>query len=46
MALVERWLPGSEPTAENLGTAKYLENEYWNRMGMAVANGIAMALKG
>ena len=46
MVLVERWLPGHEPTADNLGTAKWLEDEYWKRMEMAVANGIAMTLKG
>ena len=46
MALGERWLPGSAPTADNLGTAKWLEDNYWNRMEIAVANGIAMALKG
>ncbi|WP_338522415.1 hypothetical protein NUH87_19970 [Pseudomonas batumici] len=46
MALVERWLPGFEPTAHNLGTAKWLEDNYWKRMEIAVANGIAVALKG
>ncbi|WP_268799068.1 DUF6890 family protein [Pseudomonas huanghezhanensis] len=46
MALVDRWLPGSEPTAHNLGTAKYLEDEHWKRMEIAVSNGIAKALKG
>ena len=46
MALVDRWLPGFEPTSDNLGTAKWLEEEYWKRMEIAVANGIAMAWKG
>ena len=46
MALTERWLPGVEPTADNLGTAKWLEDEHWKRMEIAVANGIVMALKG
>lgn len=46
MALTERWLPGAEPNADNLGTAKWLENEYWKCMEIAVANGIAMAFKG
>lgn len=46
LALNERWLPGAEPTADNLGTAMWLESEYWKRMEIAVANGIGMALKG
>ncbi|EPM68878.1 hypothetical protein A584_16278 [Pseudomonas syringae pv. theae ICMP 3923] len=46
MALTERWMPGAEPTADNLGTAKWLEDEYWKRMEIAVSNGIAVALKG
>ncbi|WP_271105109.1 DUF6890 family protein [Pseudomonas tohonis] len=46
LALTERWLPGAPPTADNVGTAKWLEDEYWRRMQIAVANGIAMALNG
>jgi len=46
MALVARWLPGAEPTVENLGTAKWLEDEHWRRMEIAVANGIAKAFQG
>jgi len=46
MALTERWLPGAEHTADNLGTAKWLEDEHWKRMEIAVANGIAKAWKG
>ncbi|GAB7531603.1 hypothetical protein PS3A_40170 [Pseudomonas sp. 3A(2025)] len=46
MALNRRWLPGAEPSIENLGTAKFLEDEYWRRAEMAVANGIAHALNG
>jgi hypothetical protein len=46
MALTERWLPGAEPSADNLGTAKWLEDEHWKRMEIAVANGIAIAFKG
>jgi hypothetical protein len=29
-----------------MGTAKWLEDEYWKRMEFAVANGIAHALNG
>lgn len=46
MAQLQRWLPGAEPTIENLGTALFLENEHWRRAEIAVANGIAVALKG
>ena len=46
MALSSRWLPGAEPTPEVMGTAKWLEDEFWRRMEMAVANGIAFALNG
>ena len=46
MALSSRWLPGEEPTPEVMGTAKWLEDEYWKRMEFAVANGIAHALNG
>ena len=46
VALANRWLPGAEPTAEVMGAAKWLEDEYWKRMEFAVANGIAHALNG
>ena len=46
MALVARWLPGEAPTADNMGTAKWLEDQHWQRMEIAVANGIARAFKG
>ena len=46
MALASRWLPGQEPTPEVMGTAKWLEDEHWKRMEIAVANGIVHALKG
>jgi len=46
MALTNRWLPGAEPTPEVMGTAKWLEDEFWRRTEIAVANGIALALNG
>ena len=46
MALSSRWLPGEEPTPEVMGTAKWLEDELWKRMEIAVANAIALALNG
>ncbi|WP_419711600.1 DUF6890 family protein [Pseudomonas sp. NFX224] len=46
MTLSRRWLPGAEPTPEVMGAAKWLEDEHWRRMEIAVANGIAHALNG
>ena len=46
MALTHRWLPNAEPSVENMGTAKWLEDEYWKRMEIAVANGICTAFNG
>jgi hypothetical protein len=46
MALVARWLPGEPPTAENMGTAKWLEDQHWHRTEIAVANAIGRAFKG
>ncbi|MGT3071955.1 DUF6890 family protein [Pseudomonas putida] len=46
VALHQRWLPGTDPSIENLGTAKWLEEEYWRRTEIAVANAIAHALNG
>jgi hypothetical protein len=46
LALTQRWLPGAVPTIENMGTAKWLDDEHWRRMEMAVANGISIAFNG
>jgi hypothetical protein len=46
LALAHRWLPGEEPSSEVMGTAKWLEDNHWKRMEIAVANGIAHALNG
>ena len=46
VALTIRWLPGADLTIENMGTAKWLEDEHWRRMEIAVSNGIAYALNG
>ncbi|WP_413814094.1 DUF6890 family protein [Pseudomonas chlororaphis] len=46
LALADRWLPGAPPTVDNLGTAKWLEDEHWRRMEIAIANGISRAFNG
>jgi|TARA_R110002124_G_scaffold78820_2_gene210143 hypothetical protein len=45
VALRTKWLPQSEED-DDLGTALYLENQYWENMQIAVANGIGKALNG
>ncbi|WP_370844220.1 DUF6890 family protein [Pseudomonas putida] len=46
LALADRWLPGADRTPETLGTAKWLEDEHWRRMEIAIANGISRAFNG
>lgn len=43
LALAERWLPGRPADTDTLGTALWLERDYWQKMEIAVANGIARA---
>ncbi|WP_172449194.1 DUF6890 family protein [Bowmanella denitrificans] len=45
LALRAKWLPHSNDD-DDLGTALYLENQYWQNMAISVANGIAKAMKG
>jgi hypothetical protein len=47
MAVLSRkWFPGREPDAQAMGEALYLEKDYWEKMSVAVANGIGKAFKG
>jgi hypothetical protein len=46
LALADRWLPDADRSPETLGTAKWLEDEYWRRTELAIANGISRAWKG
>ncbi|WP_296059607.1 hypothetical protein [uncultured Amphritea sp.] len=41
-----RWFPTIEPTEDSMAEAIWLENSYWERHSVAVANGIAKAFKG
>jgi hypothetical protein len=45
-ALSRRWFPGRGVTAESMGEALFLEQDYWEKMSVAVTNGIARAFKG
>lgn len=46
VTLARKWFPGRQPDGECLAEALHLETDYWERMKLAVANGIAMAFKG
>lgn len=41
LALSRRWFPLREPSTESMGEALWLEKDYWEKMAIAVANGIA-----
>jgi hypothetical protein len=45
-ALAAKHLPSHPPTAENLGRAKWLEQQYWECFEISTANAISNALKG
>ncbi|WP_241666561.1 DUF6890 family protein [Jejubacter calystegiae] len=40
------YLPGENDAPENLARAAWLDNRYWENFRIAVANGIALAIKG
>ena len=46
LALARRWFPHREPSEESMGEALWLEKDHWEKMTIAVANGIAKAFKG
>lgn len=43
--LSRKWFPGREVNIQSMGEAMHLEKDYWEKMGIAVANGIARAFK-
>ena len=45
-ALSRKWFPMFEPDAQTMGEAIWLENDHWEKMSIAVANGIAKSIKG
>ncbi|MDG9666725.1 hypothetical protein ONV78_03180 [Hahella sp. CR1] len=45
-AYAAKWLSAQEPSEDALGLALFLERDYWSKHEIAVANGIAKALKG
>ena len=46
VALSLHWFPQRELSEESMGEALWLEKDYWEKMSMAVANGIAKAFRG
>jgi len=46
MTLAEHWLPHSPADDETMARALWLEKEYWKRMRICVANGVARAFSG
>lgn len=45
-AFARKWFPGREMSEDSLAEALFLETDYWEKMSVAVANGIAKAFKG
>lgn len=41
-----KWFPARNVTTRSMGEALFLEKDFWQKQGKAVANGIAMAFKG
>ncbi|MDK2956529.1 MAG: hypothetical protein PWQ57_2025 [Desulfovibrionales bacterium] len=46
IALAGKWLPGRAADARTLGEALWLEQDYWEKMSVAVCNGVVKAFKG
>ncbi|GFM34203.1 hypothetical protein LN040_03885 [Desulfovibrio subterraneus] len=44
--LVHRWLPGRAVDAQSMAEAVLLEKDYWEKMAVAVTNGVAKAFNG
>ncbi|WP_371924878.1 hypothetical protein [Endozoicomonas sp. SCSIO W0465] len=44
--LAGHWLPNFPPDEETMARALWLEKEYWQRMRVCVANGVARAFSG
>ena len=46
VALSFRWFPQRDLSKESMGEALWLDKDYWEKMSVAVANGIAKAFRG
>ncbi|WP_034633363.1 DUF6890 family protein [Maridesulfovibrio bastinii] len=41
-----KWFPGREIDTDSMSEALFLEKDYWEKMSVAVCNGIAKAFRG
>jgi hypothetical protein len=46
VALSRKWFPGRAVDAEAMAEALWLERDHWEKMAVAVCNGIAKAFNG
>ncbi|HCE5112906.1 TPA: hypothetical protein NKO82_004554 [Vibrio parahaemolyticus] len=46
LAWRRKWLPSETDSEENLARAIWLEQQYWEKMQVATANGVAKAFSG
>lgn len=45
-ALARKWFPGQPVTTQAMGEAMWMEKDHWEKMSVAVCNGIAKAFRG
>ena len=46
LALSHKWFPSRAVDLDSMAEAVFLETDYWEKMQIAVANGIAKAFRG
>ncbi|WP_418720386.1 DUF6890 family protein [Bilophila wadsworthia] len=46
LALSHKWFPARDVDQDSMAEAVFLEADYWEKMQIAVANGIAKAFRG
>jgi hypothetical protein len=44
-AFSHKWFPGRDVTTRSMAEALFLENDFWEKQRVAVANGVATAFK-
>jgi hypothetical protein len=44
--LVHRWLPGQPVSEQTMAEAMLLEKDYWEKMSVAITNGVVKAFNG
>lgn len=44
--LSRKWFPGREVNTQCMAEAVFLENDYWDKMRVAVNNGVVRAFEG